>query len=182
MKKSMRMIVFLCLMAGITGCAAIVGEPLPDDELMASPDADFPLDFYMEGQPNEGLFNAEGGYFLWRNNNVFSVRISKQGFAAIFPPGPMFTGAIRASRGMILSVRRYNLAAPDHVKYAAGNVDFRLELRDEVSGFDFEVEPIGIEYCVTFDLRYNGMAAPQMVHLGPTMFIPATMPISVCVR
>lgn len=163
----------------LLSCETILGEQGPEDELLAPPpNALYPYDILIRGTPQN--LSVVGGYYVWKNGNVFSLRIAKPSGSPIAIPTPVFAGSIQVFRGMVKWVRQQNLTIPDDTRYTMGAVDYRIELKQTVSGFDFEIQPMGVEYCVLFDLRYNGASMPGIVHLGRSLQVPEALPLKIC--
>jgi hypothetical protein len=177
---TMRKAILIILFIFLGGCNFILGK---DDSgtRPGEPGMVEPYDLYIEGQPDGALMRIEGGYYIWKTGNTFHVRTTGPERLRITPPVPVFSGIIHVDTGFVINVVRQNLAPFDEVRLSAHDLGFHIELKNDIAGFDFDIRPaFGSHYCLTLEPRYNAALDPRMVHLGRTMFIPRSLPLTAC--
>ncbi|MCL4475405.1 MAG: hypothetical protein M1508_04145 [Nitrospirae bacterium] len=176
------MLIF-CLLAA-AGCDVILGPPGYEPPLSSNPPGEpIPLDMVIEGEPNLNLITVRGGYYIWKTGDTWNMRVAKTDMPHITAfPKDVFTGAVSVENGFIANVVNQNVKPFDDVRSTPNGILFRLEGEREIKGMSFQVQPMGIEYCVSFDLRVNGAASPQYVFLGKALYVPEAVPMRVCVR
>lgn len=177
-----RTAMFIILFFAMTSCDTVLGPPGSESDFPAPPPGSpgF-LDRLIEGQPNLNLISIRGGYYVWKAGNSWHVRISRiEGPPTLYSREPFFTGGIFVENGVILDVDRHKTSLFNDVLYSMKDISFRIEPRNNIEGFDFKVKPTGIKYCITLDLRVNGGSTPKHVHLGRSMYIPDTLPVTAC--
>ncbi|MBA4373422.1 MAG: hypothetical protein C0402_11255 [Thermodesulfovibrio sp.] len=185
----LRRVVYKVLLLALSGlllssCNAVLGPPGSEPSLLQPGGAQFPHTAMFEGQPDMSAIRAGGGYYLWRNGNAWHVRVAKSDRFGFETPGKptIYSGSIQVESGVIAGLQAHNTTLLSDVRLKQKTVVFRLELRNDIEGFDFSVRPFGPEYCLTFDLKRNREQRPEIVHLGRSMFVPETMPLVACVR
>lgn len=178
------MVLVFCLLA-VAGCDVILGPPGYEPPLSSNPPgAPIPLDMVIEGEPNLNLITVKGGYYIWRTGDTWNIRVAKTDLPHITFPKDVFVGAVSVENGFITNVVNQNVKPFDDVRSSPNDIVFRLELEREreIKGISFRVQPMGIEYCVGFDLKVNGTANPRFVYLGRSLYVPEAVPMRVCVR
>lgn len=169
----------------IAGCSTVLGPPDSESEDMNSPEFgthNSRYDLFFDGRPNPGMFTTDGAYFLWRDGNVWHVRIARADrFRFDSSVTPVFTGEVKVDKGIVVNLVKHQVDISNNVDQGKDGIAFRFKLRNDVEGFDFTVRPFGIRYCVTFDLKIDQKNDPAIVHLGKSMFVPNTLPIMSCV-
>jgi hypothetical protein len=186
MRHFIKIAVLLCCLSVMASCATISGVNEPG-EPPESIETTFPYDKYVEGKPRVDL-RLEGGFYVWRTGNEWSVRIAKKIDRYRMPLnlGVVVNGRIEIENGITYDTKMQNLGPLDDVRQRRNDISFKFELRDnignEIEGFDFKVRPTGMEYCVTLDLQVDGQARPGIIHLGSYMHIPETLPLKICLH
>lgn len=182
------MLTAVLIFAGLTavaGCSTVLGPPDSESGGMEShthANHESQYELFFEGQPNQGMLNVEGGYYLWRTGNVWHVRVAKSDrFRFDSSLNPVFTGEVKVEKGIVVNLSRHQVDVSNDVRQRKDNITFRFRLRNDVEGFDFSVKPFGVRYCVTFDLKMDQSNNPSIVHLGRSMFVPDKMPLISCV-
>ena len=189
MKKTMEYrlnFVFILLVSlVIAGCSTVLGPPDsetgPDDpQVFTAPTSQY--DLFFVGQPNPGMFTTDGAYYLWRDGNVWHLRVARsESFRFESSQIPVFTGVITVDKGIVVNLLKHQVDVRNEVDQKKDGIVFRFRPRNDVEGFDFSVRPFGVRYCVTFDLRKDQVGDPSIVHLGRSMFVPDRMPLTSCV-
>ncbi len=175
-KKARDLLIILSLLT--SGCATIAGvNGIDDTPFMVIPD-----DRDINGEPRID-FRLEGGIFYWKTKNTWHLRFARPYTAPRpFPEGTIFSGSVRVEDGIILDLRRYNVSPLNELRRLRDTISFRFEIKEEVEGFDFIIQPITSQYCVTADLRINGIYSPELVRLGEFRHRPDSIPFRICVR
>jgi hypothetical protein len=167
----------------VAGCNTLAGPP--DSEVMDSRAEALhtpQYDIYFEGEPTMSLLNIEGGYYVWKTGNTWHVRIAKPDRYRIDTAfSPVYKGSVRLERGRIFGVHNHNVDMRNEVHLKQNRIVFNFRLKNNIEGFDFNVQPVGGRYCVTFSLEKDKIFDPSIVHLGRTMFVPDRVPITTCV-
>jgi hypothetical protein len=179
-KKFLKLLnsVFILLSLLITGCATIAGVDSGEE----APFIVIPDDRDIRGEPRSD-FRLEGGIFYWKTKNTWHVRFARPYTAPRpIPEGTIFSGNIRVEDGIILDVRRYNVSPPNELRRLRDTISFRFEIKEQVEGFDFIIQPVTSQYCVTSDFRINGIYSPELIRLGEFMHRPDSIPFRICVR
>lgn len=176
--------VVLILVVVSTACNAILGPPDSESDYPAVPPiSSLPSDQMIEGQPNMNLISIKGGYYVWRVDNSWHVRVSRlEGPPTSFSHRPFFSGTILVDNGVIRNVDRTNISPVSKVHYTMRDINFKIEPKKNIEGFDFTINPLGARYCITLDLRVNGGLTPKHVHIGRSMYVPDTLPITMCAQ
>ncbi|MEW6109249.1 MAG: hypothetical protein AB1632_08830 [Nitrospirota bacterium] len=171
----------LCLFA-ITACSAILGPPDSGNDLpLIPPEQTLSSERLIEGQPNISMMPVRGGYYVWKTGKSWHVRISKlEGPPTLYAPRPYFSGVIFVDNAIIQNVTKYNVDPFNDVRSSMKDISFRFELKKDIEGFDFDIKTLGVKYCITLDLRVNGNMTPKSVHLGRSMYMPDTLPVTIC--
>lgn len=186
--KDIRYIFFgllLLLFGGPSGCATITGEPGPGDEIVIDPGAaPMPYEQYVEGQPNIN-FRDMGGIYIWRNGNRWSVRLAKKpdipkDVRKMTPYEPLITGNIHLQNATSVNLAKQNVGPFNSVRMSSKGIAFSFDLKEAVEGFDFDALPTYPNYCITFDVRVDGVPRPGIVHLGQFMRLPEKLPLKMC--
>ncbi|HBO83573.1 MAG: hypothetical protein A2X59_10900 [Nitrospirae bacterium GWC2_42_7] len=174
----------LMLVVISTACNVILGPPGSGSDYPAVPPvSSLPSDQLIEGQPNLNLISIRGGYYVWKVNNAWHVRVAKlEGPPTSFSNRPFFSGTILVDNGVIRNVDRTNISPVSKVQYTMKDINYKIEPRNNIEGFDFTINPLGDRYCITLDLRVNGGLTPKLVHVGRSMYIVDTLPITMCVQ
>lgn len=143
------------------------------------PDTEYEL--FVDGEPDRGFIAAEEGYYLWRDGNSWHIVANKK-FRSIPIDGdvPLFSGRIHVENGIISHLRRSETTRQHDVRLRGRDITFEFEPLDDREGFSFRVQPRGVKYCISFDLRVNGAFVPELVHLGNTMHRPKILPLVIC--
>jgi hypothetical protein len=172
----------------VVSCATIAGvdEPTvgPEHKYAA---ATFPYDKYSEGRPDLNI-RIEGGVYIWRVGNSWSVRIAKKVDRprATSPFGPIFTGSVLVEQAVLFETRKYQISSFSEVLSRQKEISFKIDQREmggnEVEGFDFKVRPTAPDYCITFDIMVDGSMRPDMIRLGSFMHQPDQLPLTICLR
>ena len=179
MKLLNAIVITLFIQLLITGCATIAGVQ-EGDEL--PPLVSIPYDRDIAGQPRID-FRVEGGIYYWKTLNTWHIRFARPYTAPRpLPEGTIFSGNIRVEDGIIVDIKRHNISPLNEVRRLRDTISFRFEIKEEVEGFDFIVQPTISQYCVISDLRINGLYAPDLIRLGEFMHRPNTVPFRICVR
>lgn len=188
----MKYIKIAALIIGIfilASCSTILGPEESEEELPLIPsESPFPYDTYVEGHPNLD-FRVYGGFYIWKTGNLWHVRLANRR-GAPFPRGPalsggihVFTGSIHVENGMVFDPRSLNINPQSDLRFSMNDIFFRAETRaDSIEGFDFQVQPTAVEYCVNLDLRVDEVPIPEIVHLGSFMYTPDSLPLPICVN
>jgi hypothetical protein len=166
----------------IASCSTIMGPP-DSDEIFSteSPLSAYPYDTLVQDQPNLDLITIRNGLYIWNNGKDWHVRVAKPvSYPRNDPFNPVAEGRILAQNAKMIDIRLYNTTPGNFAKYGLNDIIFRFELRDTVEGFDFRLEPLGFEYCVSLDFQFNGITSPGLVHLGRTMHSPNVLPVPIC--
>lgn len=178
------MVLVFCFLA-TAACDVVLGPPdyEPPSSLNA-PATPIPLDMVIEGEPGLNFITAKGGYYIWRMGDSWNIRAAKTDLPHITFPKDIFAGTVSVENGFITNLVNQNVKPFDDVRSRPKDFFFRLEFEREreIKGISFQVQPLGIEYCVGFDLKVNGTADPQFVHLGRSLYVPEAVPLRVCVR
>jgi len=181
-KTAKKTTIFILLLLAMTACDTVLGPPGSESDFPAPPPGSpgF-LDRLIEGQPNLNVIHLRGGYYVWKTGNSWHVRISRiEGPPTPYSREPFFTGGIFLDNGVILDFSRIKTKPFDDVRHSMKDISFRIEPGNNIEGFDFKVKPTGFRYCITLDLRVNDGMTPKYVYLGRSMYIPDTLPITVC--
>jgi hypothetical protein len=185
MKNQIRKIsVMLMLVVLSTACNTLLGPPGSETDYPAVPPvSSLPSDQLIVGEPNLNLIGLRGGYYVWRVNNTWHLRVAKlEGPPTSFSNRPFFSGTISVNDGVIRNVDRTNVSPVSKVQYTLKDINYKIEPKTNIEGFDFNVNPLGNRYCITLDLRVNGGLTPKLVHVGRSMYVPDTLPITMCVQ
>lgn len=175
----------LCILFlfGLSACATLLGpEPSePESPALAPPP---PYYLYIEGEPGPVFVTTRGGLFIWKVGERWHVRVARTDIPNPAYPRDIFIGNILVENGVLLVTEKQVLRPPDELRFMRNSLFFRLEVegRQEIKEVRFTVQPVVREYCVSFDLTVNGLANPELVHLGRSLFRPAILPLRVCVR
>ncbi|MCX7793182.1 MAG: hypothetical protein N2257_02065 [Thermodesulfovibrionales bacterium] len=176
-----RQIAITLLFFLLTGCATIAGVKEGEEEFLP-PVAGPPYDSYIQGQPAIDM-RIEGGIYYWKSANTWHVRFARPYTAPrAFPEGTVFSGNIRVEDGIIIDVSRFNASPIDDIRRLRDTLSFRFEIKDDIKGFDFVVQPVLSRYCVISDFRVQGILNPELVRLGAFMHRPESVPFKICVR
>lgn len=181
LKKIMVVLMFVVVS---TSCNVILGPPGSESDYPDMPPvSSLPSDQLIEGQPNLNLISINGGYYVWRVDNSWHVRVSKlEGPSTLYSNRPFFSGTILVDNGVIRNVDRTNISTVSKVQYTMRDINFKIEPKNNMEGFDFTINPLGARYCITLDLRVNGGLTPRFVHVGRSMYVPDTLPITMCAQ
>jgi hypothetical protein len=170
----------LCLFV-VGACNAVFGPPGSEPEsALPPPGFSQRYDKFIEGEPDLRAIGVRGGYYIWKVGNFWHVRLVKFDRLQRYPGGPRYSGNITVENGFIRNLIRQNTNPLDQLGVRSSDVSFSFELKYDREGFDFMIQPVGVEYCVSMDLVIEGMTGPDLVHLGRTMFIPNALPIRMC--
>jgi hypothetical protein len=188
--RILKIVFIMMLIAVSTSCSTILGPPGSESDYPAVPPiSSLPSDQLIEGQPNLNLIPIKGGYYVWRVNNSWHIRVVKlEGPPTSFSNRPFFSGTILVDNGVIRDVDRTKISPVNKVQYTMKDINFkiepgnRIEPGNNIEGFDFNVNPLAARYCITLDLRVNGGLTPKLVHVGRSMYVPDTLPITMCVQ
>jgi len=167
------------------GCATIAGVGEEPQEQPPYPTA--PYDRYVEGRPSLDP-RTNGGFYIWREGNLWHVRVAEKFNRPQLPTPvwPVITGVISVENGFVADVRKVNVPPLDFVRFRQDEITYRFELREgsigQVMGFDFQIRPTLIDYCVTLEVLVDGVPRPGIVHLGTFMHNPETLPFRICLR
>ncbi len=169
---------FIILSLISSGCATIAGvNDVDETPFIAIPD-----DRDIRGEPRVD-FRLDGGIFYWKTKNTWHIRFARPYTAPRpFPEGTVFSGSVRVEDGIILDVRRYNVSPLNELRRLRDTITFRFEIKEQVEGFDFIIQPVTSQYCVTSDFRVNGIYSLELVRLGEFMHRPSSIPFRICVR
>lgn len=175
----------------LVACATIAG---PEDD-QPPPGVPVPgayavtnfYDRYVQGKPDIDL-RLEGGIYIWRNGNAWSVRVARRmGGArenAVF--GPVYSGTVQFDRATVVDVKRRHISPPGNLLSRQNEIAFKIEQGDtignDIEGFDFRVRPTGLDYCVMFDFLKDGAARPDMVRLGSFRHKIEELPLRICLH
>ncbi|MHB8882895.1 MAG: hypothetical protein ACYC69_15465 [Thermodesulfovibrionales bacterium] len=179
--KQLLLITALSLLAS---CAAIIGD---DEPFPPGVESRFPYDNYSEGKPTSDL-RLRGGLYIWRVGNFWSVRIAKKlDRARSFSiAGPVVTGTVSIDNGIVSGLKRQSRSPLSDLHLRANEIIFKFEMRDDmgsdIEGFDFRVNPTGLDYCATFDIQVDGVSQPGGIHLGRFLHNPDEVPVTICLR
>jgi hypothetical protein len=179
------------MLLALVSCATVMGpEEPPPPPPGSGPGAITPNALFYEslseGAPDPSIITVQGGFYVWRTGYTWHVRASRPNdYPTMDPQGPTFTGKVSVDRANIIG--RENKSPDPFAEIHFGNrtIDFRIENRvndRRVSGFDFVVKPLRRDYCVTFDLKMNNTASPNIVYLGKSLRIPDELPLLICFR
>ncbi|MBI5632545.1 MAG: hypothetical protein HZA15_03605 [Nitrospirae bacterium] len=188
MNHALKLSFFLLVFVLFSSCAIVAGPP-GSEPAFSSCDtaASFPYDGYLEGRPNIDL-TMSGGVYVWRDGNVWHVRIAKKWLRPQFtmPAAPVITGNVTLERGIIFNPRKVDVSPLNDVRFGQDHASFRFDFREgigrEIEGFDFTVKPFGGEYCITLDIRLNGSPQPGMVYFGKFTRTPENLPLTIRMR
>lgn len=136
----------------------------------------------ISGQPRID-FRLEGGVYYWKTANTWHIRFARP-YASPkpIPEGTFFSGNIRVKDGIIIDLKRYNVSPFNDLRRIRDNISFRFEIKEEVEGFDFIIQPVLSRYCVVTNIKINGIYAAQLIRLGEFMHRPDAVPMEICVR
>lgn len=176
---------FLVSIVALAACSTILGPPDSGDEFSPfPPGTSLPYDQFVEGQPDPRLMTVSGGMYIWKTGDQWHVRIArvdKLEPQRTFPP--VYSGTILIDNGFIAGISEQNVHPTHEVRVRMNEIFFRFELRSDIEGFDFRIQPKGgLGYCVTADFRFNGMPYPDLVRLGRSMYPPQSLPVTMCFR
>ncbi|TAN41824.1 MAG: hypothetical protein EPN25_04295 [Nitrospirae bacterium] len=190
MKNSLMIknLLFTAALSLLASCATIAGVDEPYyGKRSAVTDSRFPYDKYSEGKPTADL-RLQGGIYLWRVGNFWSVRVAKK-LDRVRPLsvfGPVIAGTVSVDNGITSGLKVQSKSPLSDVRLRRNEVIFKFEMRDDmgsdIEGFDFKVDPKGLDYCVTFDIQVDGVSRPGSVHLGSFMHNPDEVPVTICLR
>lgn len=180
MVNTRRVLVFILFIFVITVCDTVLGAPGSESEFPQTPLA-LPsrYDMFVEGEPNLNAITMRGGYYIWKVANSWHVRVARTDIPHPGFPRDVFAGSVLVENGFVV-MQRQNVLPPDSVRFERNSISFSFEVERSVKGFDFAVQPILREYCISFDLRVNGLATSELIHLGRSMFVPQEFPITMC--
>jgi len=183
MKQRLKIFFIFLFYLAAAGCDTILGPPGYEPAL-SEPGVFMPLDTLSEGEPDANFIAARGGYYVWRMGNTWNVRVAKTDLPHVTYPMDVFVGTVNVERGFIANVMNQNVRPVDEVRSTPKDIVFRLEAerQREIKGISFRVQPIGIDYCVSLDLRVNGTVNPRLVNLGRSLYVPDVVPVRFCVR
>jgi len=184
MIKTMKISALIALLLLSAACDAILGPPGSESDYPAVPQvSSLPSDQLIEGQPNLKLINISGGYYVWKDGNSWHVWVSRlQGPPNSFSVRPFFSGVIQVDNGVIRDVDRTKISPPGQVHYTLRDLNYRIEPLTEIEGFNFNVRPMGSRYCIKLDLLVNNGSTPKLVHVGRSMYVVDTLPLTMCVQ
>lgn len=182
MKVKIFFIVFFCLAAA--ACDTVLGPPGYEPVLSDQPGVFMPLDTLSEGEPDANFITAKGGYYIWRMGDTWNVRVARTDLPHVTYPKDVFVGTVTVERGFVANVMNQNVKPFDEVRSTPKDIVFRLETerQREVKGISFRIQPLSIDYCISLDLRINGMVNPRLVNLGRSLYVPDSVPVTICVR
>lgn len=182
MKTIIKTALFIISISALMACSTIFGPPGSENELPPILSQPTPLlDRMIEGEPSTSLMPVKGGYYVWKADRTWHIRISNFEIPPIlYSKGPYFTGMIFVNNGIISDVQKINVGPLTNVRYTMRDLSFRFEPTNDIEGFDFTIKPLDLQYCITLDLRVNGATIPNLVYLGSFMYIPDTLPITAC--
>lgn len=181
MAHARRVSVFILFIFTIAACDAVLGPPGSESELSQIPSALPPnYDVFIEGEPNPNVITIKGGYYIWKIGNSWHVRVARTDIPHLGFRKDVFAGGVAVENGFIVNVQGLSAVPPDEVRAERNNIYFRYEVEKNVKGFDFSVQPISREYCISFDLQVNGVVTSELIHLGRSMFIPPVLPVAIC--
>ncbi len=175
----------ICCLLALAACDAVLGPPGYEAPIASNePGAPIPLDMVIEGEPNLNFITAKGGYYIWRTGDIWNIRIAKTDIPHMTFPRDIFVGTVSIENGFIANVMKQSLRPFDEVRSTPNDILFKMEFEKqrEVRGISFRVQPMGVQYCVDFDLKVNGTVNPQFVYLGRSLYVPQAIPVRVCVR
>lgn len=188
-RVSLKTIVFIALISfGFMACDAVLGPPGSGDDIPFPPPGTRPslgrtYEHLLEGQPDQTAMRMRGGYYIWKKGDTWHVRISRtEGPPTMYGSTPAFTGRIFVQNGFFSRVDSQGITqrAFSEFQQTRNDIFFKVVPRERIEGFDFEVQPAGIKYCLTIDLQHNYGATPSLVHLGKSMLTPDTLPLNIC--
>jgi len=87
-----------------------------------------------------------------------------------YPNYPVYDGEMRVENGFIHDSSRYKTTMRDDLTRRHKEMTFHFELNNALEGFDFKIRPLTTRYCVTFDIKENGILMKKLVHIGKNMF------------
>jgi hypothetical protein len=182
MKNITKIAFFVIWLSGILSCSTVLGPPGSGNELPPPPPtSSLFLETIIEGQPDLSSSFDRGGYYVWKDGNFWHIRITRIDKPLdLYPDLPLFTGNIFVQGGIIFDLKKYNVGRYNDVRDRTNDITYRFKIKRDIEGFDFEIQPTDIEYCITLDLRVNRRSIPEYVHLGDTRHIPEILPIRVC--
>lgn len=180
MVHTRRVLVFILFIFAITACDTVLGPPRSEPELPQPPlTLPYRYDMFIEGEPNLNAITIRGGYYIWKVANSWHVRVARTDVPHLGFQKDVFAGSVLVENGFVV-MQRQNVLPPDELRFEKNNISFGFEVERSVKGFDFAVQPILREYCISFDLLVNGLASSELIHLGRSMFIPQSFPITIC--
>lgn len=182
-KKGTKVLVFYFILVLLfySGCATIAGVGEGGEEFVP-PGFGPQYDRYIQGEPRIDM-KIEGGIYYWKTANTWHIRFARPYSAPRpFPDGTVFSGHIRVEDGIIIDVRRFNVSPLNEIRRLGDAISFRFEIKDEIEGFDFIIQPVLSQYCVTSEFRVQGIHAPELIRLGEFMHRPDGVPFKICVR
>ena len=186
MKSQIKKIIIVVMLVVLsTACNTILGPPGSESDYPAVPQvSSLPSDQLIEGQPNLKLINISGGYYVWKVGNSWHLRVSRlEGPPTSFSMRPFFSGVISVDGGgVVRNVDRTKISPSNQVHYTLKEINYRIEPMADIEGFDFNVNPLANRYCITLDLRVNGGLTPKLVHVGRSMYVVDTLPVTMCVQ
>lgn len=163
------------------GCATIAGVDEGGDGSLPS-GFGLPHDSSIQGEPRIDM-KIEGGIYYWKTANIWHIRFARPYSASRpFLDRTIFSGQIKVEDGIIIDVRRFNVSPLNEIRRFGDTISFRFEIKDDVEGFDFIIQPVLSRYCVTSELRVQGIYAPELIRLGEFMHRPDEVPFKICVR
>ncbi len=179
-------IVVICL--AMVSCAVIAGENEPEGvSSTAEMSRTFPYDRFSEGKPTLDL-RAKGGIYIWRNGDFWHFRAARRMDRprAMTPIGPVIAGRVTLKNANAVDMRKHQMSPFSTAVLRRDSIEFRIEQRDdigkEIEGFDFRVRPVGLEYCVTFDITTDGVSKADEIYLGSSMQKPEELPLTICLH
>lgn len=166
----------------IASCNTVFGPPDSDGVLpVGEPRPLYPYDTLVQGQPDLNLIIAKGGLFIWNTGKDWHVRVAEPvSYPRDDPFNPVAEGLILAQNARMIDIRLHNATPGNFARSSLKDIIFRFELRDAVEGFDFRLEPLGFEYCLSLDFQFNGIPSPGLIHLGRMMHFVDVLPVPIC--
>lgn len=184
--RIVNILLLIVLLLAMVSCEIIAGKE--GDMIEVEPmvhGSDFPLDQIIEGTPSPSMYVLNEGYIVWKQGDMFNVRIVKDRIPREYGD-QVYSGSVIVADALVHNVIETQTDPFDRVFAKEDEIDFEFRLHPTETttgkGFSFRVRPIMPEYCIILDLRLNGAALPGLIHLGRSFFEPQEVMPRICFR
>lgn len=181
MNHFLKSLLFLICLFILPSCKTVFGPPGSESDMPIPYPPHREYGLFVDGEPNKGFIVAEEGYYLWRDGNVWHIEANKRSRSMpLHADVPLFSGRILVEEGIISHLRLSETTHQYEVRIRGHDIAFRFDRRGDLEGFSFEIQPLAVKYCMTFDLLINGVFVSELVHLGRSMYRPKILPLVIC--